>query len=610
MTFGPMHVDEADNEDACIGYLVTMVDKSTITDDVKVATEKQALSITTSYTGAATAELPVNGSTYGDVAIAWAVKEGDILSIENNVLTVTNPTAPAKATITATITLGEITETVDFEISVNPDTSNLTAAQIVEIAYSLQPNENFGPCTLTGVITQVNTEYSEQHGNVTVTISVNDTDKTMYCYRIKGDGANIIAPGYTITVTGIITNYNGKIEFVQGSTIDSYVYGEPPIVDDSNAPAADSVLTIKEALEYGATFAHDTYSDNKYYVVATVKKVYNAEYGNMYLVDEEGNEITVYGSYNADGSKKYKEMESKPVDGDTVKIYGKIGTYNNTVQFKNAWIIEFTHNEGGETPDQGGDEEPSVQAPAADSILTIKEALEYGATFAHDTYSDNKYYVVATVKKVYNAEYGNMYLVDEEGNEITVYGSYSADGSKKYKEMESKPVDGDTVKIYGKIGTYGGTVQFKNAWIVEFTHNEDYVKPALPENFVQGLPEAGKSYYLRAIDYENSYIQAQSDKGNFLTVGAEPAMTVTFELVEGTTNEYYIKLSNGNYINSASSGNSLAFGTEAKSSWIIDAEANTIQLSNSNYYLQYNPSSPRISRYTNTQQAIWFELAA
>ena len=402
MTYGPMHVEEADNADACIGYLVKMVDKSTITEDVKVATEKQALSITTSYTGAATAELPVKGSTYGDVAIAWAVKEGDIVSIENNVITVNNPTAPAKAIVTATLTLGEVTETVDFEISVNPDTSNLTAAQIVEIAYGLQPGEEFGPCTLTGVITVVNSAYSEQYGNVSVTIDVEGTDKTMYCYRIVGAGASEIAPGYTITVTGTIINYNGTIEYAQGTTIDSFVYGEPPVVEEpSDAPAADSVITIKEALVYGATFAHNTYSENSYYVEAKIDNVYNTQYGNMYLIDEEGNKLCIYGTYSADGTVRYDGMEVKPVAGDTVKIYGKIGTYNGTVQFKNAWIVAHTPAAGGETPEQPEPEQPDTpvvpdEPQEAGKITLTVDSMNMPVQTAYST--EAKYVTVADIE--------------------------------------------------------------------------------------------------------------------------------------------------------------------------------------------------------------------
>ena len=111
------------------------------------------------------------------------------------------------------------------------DPTGKTAAEIVDAAYALEAGAAFEKAaTLTGVITAVNTEYSEQFKNVTVTITVNgaDANKPIKCYRIKGDGADVIAVGDTITVTGIIKNYqhssgDTEVEFDAGSTLDSYV---------------------------------------------------------------------------------------------------------------------------------------------------------------------------------------------------------------------------------------------------------------------------------------------------------------------------------------------------------------------------------------------------
>ena len=105
----------------------------------------------------------------------------------------------------------------------------------------------------------------------------------------------------------------------------------------------DSTLTIEEAIAWGVTFAHNTYTTDKYYVIGTVSDVYQTYYGNMHITDESGNIFTIYGTYNADGSVRYGDMEEKPVAGDTVKIYGIIGQFKDNAQIKNGWIIEFTH---------------------------------------------------------------------------------------------------------------------------------------------------------------------------------------------------------------------------------------------------------------------------
>lgn len=112
--------------------------------------------------------------------------------------------------------------------------------------------------------------------------------------------------------------------------------------------------------------------------------------------------------------------------------------------------------------------------PADGTVLTIEQAIEIGNLFTKDTYTETKYYVTGRIKSVYNTTYGNMYLVDENGNEITVYGTFSADGETKYGSMTEKPADGDIVTVYGVIGYYT-SAQFKNAWITEYTvHEHEY----------------------------------------------------------------------------------------------------------------------------------------
>ncbi len=111
-----------------------------------------------------------------------------------------------------------------YELPARPDTIyRLNAAQILELAYDLPTNyrllcgESF---TLTGKIIEINTAYSQQYKNVTVTIVVEGhEDKPMKCYRLSGEGADKLTVGDVITVTGEIINYQGNtVEFAQGCT--------------------------------------------------------------------------------------------------------------------------------------------------------------------------------------------------------------------------------------------------------------------------------------------------------------------------------------------------------------------------------------------------------
>ncbi len=79
--------------------------------------------------------------------------------------------------------------------------------------------------TLTGVITEIPSPWSDDYGNISVVIVVGDmTDKPIECFRLKGEGAQNLEVGNTITVSGKLTKYNnntetGKVEFDAGCTL-------------------------------------------------------------------------------------------------------------------------------------------------------------------------------------------------------------------------------------------------------------------------------------------------------------------------------------------------------------------------------------------------------
>ena len=246
---------------------------------------------------------------------------------------------------------------------------------------------------------------------------------------------------------------------------------EEPVV--STDPAADSTLSVADALALGASKEHNTYTEGKYYVTGVISEVYNEQYGNMKIADENGNILTVYGTFNADGTVRYDGLETKPVAGDTITVYGIIGQYNDIPQIKNGWITEHTVATGGTTepeePVETPDEPEKPADPAADSTLSVVDALALGASKEHNTYTEGKYYVTGVITEVYNETYGNLKIADENGNILTVYGTYGADGTVRYDALETKPVAGDTITVYGIIGQYNDTPQLKNGWITEHT---------------------------------------------------------------------------------------------------------------------------------------------
>lgn len=133
-------------------------------------------------------------------------------------------------TITVTGTLKNYNGTIEFDagctldswVHTGEDVEKLTdPVEIVNAAYALEIGASLPyEVTLTGTITSVDTAYSADFGNVTVTITVAGAEgKPIQCYRLKGTGADTIAVGDTITVTGTLMNYNGTIEFTSGCTL-------------------------------------------------------------------------------------------------------------------------------------------------------------------------------------------------------------------------------------------------------------------------------------------------------------------------------------------------------------------------------------------------------
>ena len=100
------------------------------------------------------------------------------------------------------------------------------------------------------------------------------------------------------------------------------------------------------------------------------------------------------------------------------------------------------------------------------TLTSIPDALSIGKRLSSGSGTTEYYYVKGTVSLVENTTYGNLYIVDEKGNEIYIYGLYDAYGNR-YDAMTYKPQVGDSIVVYSIIYKYGTTVELKNANIVE-----------------------------------------------------------------------------------------------------------------------------------------------
>ncbi len=120
-------------------------------------------------------------------------------------------------------------------------------------------------------------------------------------------------------------------------------FEEPTVTPEiPGEPTADSTLTVEEGVILGSSQEDNAFTEGKYYITGVITEVYNSTHGNMKITDETGKILTIYGTWNADGTTRYDKLNVKPVAGDTVTIYGVVGQYNGVPQLKNGWIVAHT----------------------------------------------------------------------------------------------------------------------------------------------------------------------------------------------------------------------------------------------------------------------------
>lgn len=365
----------------------------TYTDEEKVDAELAALKVDKlTYTENGTATLPVAGTTHTDVTISWASNNAAVV-VDGANLAVTMPDSNAKVILTATVKAGTVEKTKTFTLNLVVD--------VVDAAYALESGESLNGFTLTGVIGKIDDAYSEQFGNITVTIVIdNRVDQPIQCFRLKGEGCDTLAVGDKITVTGNIVNYNGTIEFNSGCTLD-----------------AKTTATAEEIAIAKFAFVE---------LAKEVTENFTLPEGITWTV-KEGTAITIDG------------VNATVVRGDADATVVITGTLNGHTR---DFTVVVKATDGG-----------SVEPPVVD-VMTVAEALAAANALGKDEYSAAKVYVEGVVSEITKFDSGRssytFYIKDADGtDQLTVFScKTTADITKIYV--------GDTVKVYGYLQNYKG----------------------------------------------------------------------------------------------------------------------------------------------------------
>ena len=365
----------------------------TYTDEEKVDAELATLKVDKlTYTEDGTATLPVAGTTHTDVTISWASNNAAVV-VDGANLAVTMPDSNAKVILTATVKAGTVEKTKTFTLNLVVD--------VVDAAYALESGESLNGFTLTGVIGKIDDAYSEQFGNITVTIVIdNRVNQPIQCFRLKGEGCDTLAVGDKITVTGNIVNYNGTIEFNSGCTLDS-----------KTTATAEEIAIAKFAFVE---------------LAKEVTENFTLPEGITWTV-KEGTAITIDG------------VNATVVRGDADATVVITGTLNGHTR---DFTVVVKATDGG-----------SVEPPVED-VMTVAEALAAANALGKDEYSAEKVYVEGVIAEITKFDSGRssytFYIKDADGtDQLTVFScKTTADITKIYV--------GDTVKVYGYLQNYGG----------------------------------------------------------------------------------------------------------------------------------------------------------
>lgn len=374
-----------------------------LTDQQVVDGAKEALTIVDTIKDAGKVELPTAGTgVYSDAAITWALSTTTVATLEGNVLTVAAlPEADVEITLTATIAKGDATPaTKEFTVKVCAPAESFIKKALTAGAALEHNTSTPDSYIIIGTVAEITSAYSEQHKNVTFTVT--DGTNTIIIYRYNLDDAATIKAGDSIAIAAPIKKYNNDIEAVA-----TFVKLE--------------ITSLKDAADAGiaGTGADGTMIYGK---VKEITTAYSEQHNNITITLTDGtNDLSCYRLTGG----------ADIAVGDYLLVTGTPSAYKGAAQMAQG----ATYNKTGvyvapETP------EP------AEKVTTIADALT-AAVGAEAELSGT----VVEITEAWSS-YNNMsFYISDGTNRILVYRGVTQVGL------------GDVVTVTGKIGNYSNSNQ-------------------------------------------------------------------------------------------------------------------------------------------------------
>jgi hypothetical protein len=199
----------------------------------------------------------------------------------------------------------------------------------------------------TGVVSQIVTEYSTQHHNVTFDIVDEEGDETfLRAYRCGGDEAANVVAGDIVVVYGTMTYYDNSIyEFNSGCQLVSLVHPastEPSITFDPDVVDLEAEMqTIQIPFTYDNIVVTNYESFAVHHYDAEGEEIQNTTGTPWYIpgvtgTNDDGYNLTVFVSAN-EGEARSAYMKVSALDAGGTTVYSNLVTIN-----QDAYVAPFT----------------------------------------------------------------------------------------------------------------------------------------------------------------------------------------------------------------------------------------------------------------------------
>ncbi len=359
--------------------------------------------------------------------ITWTVDKTDYVTVTPNedgktVLIDINEKPSEEVTYTLTATVSDENgkaETYSFSHVIPAFKGEPTYAELVQEAYGLADGESIAVTRrLYGEIVKIDTPYSEQYGNITVTIVIDGlTEQPIQCYRLKGEGAADLKVGDKITVEGTLKNYKGTIEFDSGCIL----------IGHGDHPSQKATLDAAYALADGESIPTPSVLKGE---IISIDTAYSADYGNITVtIVVDGDTERPIQCYRLKG-----EGAAELAVGDVITVVGKLKNYKGTYEFDAGCVLT------------------TATIGEVKAVLAAYEIEEGASATAPSTMTGT----ITEIDTPYSEDYKNITVIISVGG----LADYPIMCYRLKGEGAAELAVGDVITVTGTIKNYKGTIEF------------------------------------------------------------------------------------------------------------------------------------------------------